>query len=151
MPEKIAVAFDHKGYEIKIKILDYLAGRGFEVVDCGTHSEESCDYPDFMFDAAEKIKSGECNRAVGVCYSGQGSAIVANKVKGVRAALAHIPKQAELSRAHNDSNMLILGTAFLKAEDLVALLNSFFNTPFEGGRHERRVEKIKAYEEQHVR
>lgn len=151
MAEIIPIAFDHKGYEIKPQIIDYLKKNGFEPLDCGTDSEESCDYPDFMFAAAEKIKSGESARAIGVCYSGQGSAIAANKVKGVRAALCHLPEQAQLSRAHNDSNMLILSSAYLKPEDLVPVLDAWFKTPFEGGRHERRVNKIKSYEESHAK
>lgn len=147
MNKKIAFACDHRGYEIKKQILDYLTSKKYDVIDCGTDSADSVDYPDFMVAAAEKVRDGVCERAIGVCYSGIGSTIAANKVTGVRAALVHNPKQAELSRAHNDSNMLILGSGFIAPNELIPTLEKWLTTPFEGGRHQRRVEKIKKYEE----
>ena len=102
-----------------------------------------------MFKAAEKVTSGKCDAAVGICYTGIGSAIAANKVKGVRAALVHSVKEAELSRAHNNSNMLILGSGFLDSKLIEPIIKTWLTTSFEGGRHERRVEKIKQYEEKH--
>jgi len=149
--KKIAVACDHRGYEIKPRVMDYLKSNGWTVVDCGTNSCESADYPDHMFSAAEKVASGECVRAIGVCYSGIGSSIAANKVAGVRAALVHNVKQAELCRAHNDANMLVLGTAFIEAGALDKILEKWLTTPFEGGRHECRVNKIKQYERSHAK
>ena len=148
MPKKIAFACDHRGYEIKKPILDYLKSKKYEVIDCGTDSADSVDYPDFMVAAAEKVRDGVCERAIGACYSGIGSTIAANKVCGVRAALVHNVKQAELSRAHNDANMLILGSAFMDPKELIATIEKWLTTPFEGGRHENRVNKIKQYEEQ---
>jgi len=122
---------------------------GITVKDFGINSEESCDYPDFIFPAAESVANGEAERAIAVCHSGIGSAIAANKVYGVRAALCQSVKEAELCRAHNDANMLVLGSAFVKNEILEQLVKTWLNTPFEGGRHERRVNKIKDYESTH--
>ena len=144
--EKIAFACDHRGYEVKKTILDFLKHKNFESIDCGTDSGSSVDYPDFMFKAAEQVSKGICKRAIGVCYTGIGSAIAANKVPGVRAALVKTVKEAELSRAHNDSNMLILGAGFLEQGALLPILETWLNTPFEGGRHAERVNKIRDYE-----
>ena len=149
--KKISFACDHRGFEIKEPIFAFLKKKGYEVTDCGAYSAESCDYPDFMFKAAEKVSKGECARAIGVCYTGIGSTIAANKVPGVRAALVHTVREAELSRAHNDSNMLILGAGFMDLSVLIPILEIWLNTLFEGGRHECRVDKIRAYEQKHVR
>lgn len=146
-PMKIAFACDHRGFELREKILNFLKGHGYAVVDCGTDSAESVDYPDFVIRAAEKVQRGECERAIATCYTGIGSAIAANKVRGVRAALVQTVKQAELSRGHNDSNMLILGAGFLAPQDLIPVLETWLRAPFEGGRHQRRVNKIRKYEE----
>lgn len=143
---KIAFACDHRGFEIKKRILDFLKKKNFQVVDCGTNSGESVDYPDYMIEAATKVSSGECDRAIGVCYTGIGSSIVANKVKGVRAALVHSVEEAKLSRAHNNANMLILGSGFLPPEILEDVLDAWLTTSFEGGRHEKRVNEITDYE-----
>ncbi|MDP3920437.1 MAG: ribose 5-phosphate isomerase B [Candidatus Omnitrophota bacterium] len=146
MTKKIAFACDHRGFEVKTQIMAHLEAKGYKVVDCGTHSGESCDYPDFMIAAASKVASGECERAIGVCYTGIGSSIVANKVAGVRASLCQTVKEAELTRAHNDSNMLILGSGVVNPDILLKLIDTWLETAFEGGRHERRVNKIKDYE-----
>lgn len=149
MIEKVSLAADHKGVEMKAQIARILAQMGITVKDFGINSEESCDYPDFIFPAAESVANGEAERAIAVCHSGIGSAIAANKVYGVRAALCQSVKEAELCRAHNDANMLVLGSAFVKNEILEQLVKTWLNTPFEGGRHERRVNKIKDYESTH--
>lgn len=143
---KISLGCDHRGFESKERILKLLNSLGHEVVDCGTFSSESCDYTDFIFPAAEKVASGECEMSIGVCYTGIGSSIAANKVKGVRASLVTGVEQAQLTRAHNDSNMLILGTGFLDLTLLEDIIKTWLKTPFEGGRHERRVNAIKDYE-----
>lgn len=148
MSRKIAFACDHRGFEIKNEIFDFLQKHQWQVVDCGTYSADSVDYPDFMFEAAQKLASGECERAIGVCYTGIGSSIAANKVKGVRASLVHSPEEARLTRAHNDSNMLVLGSGFLDRKLLPGILEAWLTTPFEGGRHEQRVNKIAQYEKQ---
>ena len=151
MNKKIAFACDHRGFPIKGKVIDFLTSKKYEVIDCGTNSEQPADYPDFIFAAAEKVEKGVCGRAIGACYTGIGSAIAANKVFGVRAALVNGVKEAELSRAHNDANMLILGAGFLNPEDLLKIIETWLTTPFEGGRHARRLNKIKDYEQKHCR
>lgn len=149
--EKIALACDHRGFPFKEKLKHLLTERGFKVLDCGTHSEESTDYNDPIVAAAEKISTKECPRAVGICYTGIGSSIMANKVYGVRAALCKSIEEAKLSRQHNDANMLILGAGFLQDTQLLAIVENWLNASFEGGRHERRVNKIKDYEQKHIR
>ena len=117
------------------------------VLDCGTNSSESCDYPDYILKAAQAVARKKAARAIGICYTGVGSAIVANKVRGVRAALVQNVRQAGLSRAHNDSNMLILGAGFLRPAEAKRIIDTWLKTEFEGGRHARRVRKITNYEE----
>ena len=146
---KIAIACDHRGFKMKQALSEFLTKKNFELIDCGTTSEDSCDYPDYMFEAAEMVAKKTCHRAIGICYTGIGSAIAANKVHGVRAALASTIEQARLSRAHNDSNMLILGAGFLPQDILFPLVDAWLNTPFERGRHDVRVKKIISYEEEH--
>ena len=143
---KIALAADHRGYELKNKIIDFLKSKRIPVIDYGTNSPESCDYPDYIFKAAEAIRRGEAGRAITVCHSGIGSAIAANKVKGVRAALVQNAEQAMLSRAHNDSNMLVLGSGFVKLGAVKKIVETWLKTKFEGGRHARRISKITEYE-----
>jgi len=151
MKNKIAIACDHRGFPWKSRITELLKKKNYQVMDCGTDSEESSDYPDFILAAAEKVGKGECERAIGICFTGIGSAIAANKVSGVRAALVHSVKEAELSRAHNDSNMLILGAGFLDPALLDQVIETWLATPFEGGRHERRLDKIKKYEQKNCK
>ena len=148
---KIAFACDHRGFEVKDKIVGHLKKKGYEVIDCGTDNGESTDYPDYMFAAGEKVRKGTCEKAIGVCYTGIGSAIAANKVQGVRAALVQSVKEAKLSRAHNDANMLILGTETVKPKVLLPLIDTWLQTSFKGGRHERRVRKINEYEKKHFK
>lgn len=147
--KKVAIASDHRGVEIKKEITEFLQKSGIEVVDYGTNSSESCDYPDFMFPAAEALGKGECQRAVGICYTGIGSVIAANKVRGVRAALVEDVERAKLTRQHNDSNMLILASGFHSNAELIQIVDAWFKTEFEGGRHEHRVRKIESYESKH--
>jgi len=149
MNNKIALACDHRGFDFKEKLKVKLSALGYEPVDCGTFSESSCDYPDYMISAAEKVQSGDCIKAIGICHSGIGSAIVANKVKGIRAALCKSVEEAKLSRQHNDANMLILGAGFLAPELLNPMVETWLATTFEGGRHECRVNKIRDYEQKH--
>lgn len=149
MKEKVALACDHRGFAGKETLKKYLSDKGYEPVDCGTFTEASCDYPDYMIDAAEKVQKGECVRAIGLCHTGIGSAIAANKVKKVRAALCKNVEEARLSRQHNDANMLILGAGFLAADQLIPIVETWLTTAFEGGRHECRVNKIRDYEQKH--
>ncbi len=136
---------------MKQKVISFLETKGYHAVDCGAFSEESSDYPDFILAAAEKVGHGACERGIGICHSGIGSAIAANKVRGVRAALCQSVEEAKLSRLHNDSNMLILGSGFIKPDMLYTLVETWLTTPFEGGRHERRINKINDYERKHYK
>ena len=146
MKKPIALAADHRGFELKEKIKNYLQAKRIHVTDFGTDSTEPCDYPDYILKAAEAVYRGRANRAIGICYTGIGSSMAANKVKGVRAALVQNVKQAELSRAHNNSNMLILGAGFVKLAQAKRIIATWLTTQFEGGRHARRVGKITRYE-----
>jgi ribose 5-phosphate isomerase B len=142
MAERIPIASDHAGFEMKEKLEQVLQDLGYEVEDLGTHSPASTDYPDYAHPLAAKIESGEVKRGVLLCGTGNGMAYAANRHHGVRAALAWSPDIARLAREHNDANVLVLPARFLSDEDGVATLKSFLDTPFEGGRHIRRVEKI---------
>lgn len=143
---KISIASDHAGFALKQRIADVLKALGHEVEDFGTDSEESVDYPDFAEPAARAVASGEVDRGVLVCGSGVGVSIVANKVDGVRAVHAHDPDEAEMSRRHNDANVLTLGERTTDPDQAAAIVERFLSTDFEGGRHERRVEKITSVE-----
>ncbi len=142
----MALAADHRGFEMKEKIKALLEAGPYQVIDFGTHSAEQCDYPDFIIKAASAVHEGKAKWAIGVCHSGIGSAIAANKVKGVRAALVQNTEQARLSRAHNNSNVLILGSGFIKPSEVKKIVNTWLQTSFEGGRHARRISKITRYE-----
>jgi len=143
---KIAFAADHRGYPLKEYLKGVAAEAGHEAVDFGTDCEESCDYVDFGRAAAEAVARGEVDRGVLICATGVGMAIAANKVPGVRASLCWTVYMTRLTRAHNDSNVLVLSgdqTGFQYAREMLAV---WLETPFEGGRHGRRVDKIKAIE-----
>lgn len=142
MAETIPIASDHAGFEMKEKLEKVLKDLGYNVEDLGTHSPASTDYPDYAHPLAAKVESGEVKRGVLLCGTGNGMAYAANRHHGVRAALAWSPEIAKLSREHNDANVLVLPARFVSDEDGVAILKSFLDTPFEGGRHIRRVEKI---------
>ena len=139
---KIAVASDHAGFALKEQIAAALQGDGYEVTDFGADSEESVDYPDFAEPAAREVAVGEADCGVLVCGSGVGVAIVANKGDGVRAVNAHDAEEAAISRRHNDTNVLTLGERTTSPEQALEIVKSFLSTDFEGGRHQRRVEKI---------
>jgi ribose 5-phosphate isomerase B len=139
---RIAVSSDHRGYHAKERIRLLLTNAGHEVVDHGCHSAASCDYPDMAVLAAEAVAKGETDRAILICGTGLGMSIAANKVKKVRAALCHDELTAQLSRKHNDANVLCL-PADLVGEQLMRLIvETWLSTEFEGGRHARRIEKI---------
>ena len=140
--EKIGIACDHAGYEMKEFLTGYLSSKGFEVFDFGCHSEESCDYPDHAHPMAEALENGEFPRAIGICGSGEGMAMTLNKHQKVRASLVWIPEIAKLTRLHNDSNVLVLPARFISNEEALAILDEWLNTEFECGRHIRRIEKI---------
>lgn len=139
---KISIASDHAGFAYKEEIKKYLANKGHELVDCGTYSLESCDYPIFGKEAAKKVANKEVDFGILVCSSGEGIAIAANKVKGVRAGIAYNDDVARLIRQHNNANMIAFGASFMKLEDVLKRVDIFLATEFEGGRHERRVNEI---------
>ncbi len=144
---KISIGADHAGFLLKERLRQWLTDQGHEVVDRGTSSQDSCDYPDFAAAVARDVAEGRAERGVLVCWTGVGMAIAANKVCGVRAAPGVWPEQVRLSRAHNDANVITFGARFTDAEAAEALLELFLATPFDGGRHARRVGKITALEE----
>jgi ribose 5-phosphate isomerase B len=146
---KIAVGSDHAGFDLKETIRRYLESEGHEVKDFGTTSSESTDYPDFAFAVAQAVASGGFRYGVMVCSTGIGMAIAANKVKGVRAAIGYNAEVAAQSRAHLDANVLVFGQKFIDPDDAVAALRRWLETPFEGGRHERRLKKIIDFETTH--
>jgi len=144
--ERIPIGADHAGFELKEKLKAVLAGMGFDVVDVGTHSPASTDYADFAHPVAEQVELGSAARGVLLCGTGLGMSYAANRHPHVRAAVAWTPEIAELSRKHNDSNILVVPARFVSEEDGVQILKTWLATPFEGGRHERRVEKIEREE-----
>jgi ribose 5-phosphate isomerase B len=139
---KISLASDHAGFRLKEEIKARLTAQGHEVLDRGCDDENSVDYPDFGVLAARDVAGGESQRAVLVCGSGIGMSMVANKVRGIRAALCTSPELAEMSRRHNDANVLALGARFTDTALALRILDGWLSTPFEGGRHQRRVDKI---------
>ncbi|MDE7167852.1 MAG: ribose 5-phosphate isomerase B [Clostridia bacterium] len=148
---KIAIACDHGGLNLKNRIIAHVKSAGHEVVDFGTNTAESCDYPDFALLAAEAVASGECERGIVVCSTGIGVSIVANKVPGVRCAHCHDCYCAELTRLHNDSNVLALGEKVIGEGYALKIVDTFLNTKFDGGRHQRRIDKITAIEKKYCK
>ena len=138
----ISIASDHGGLELKNKIVGYLVSLGHNVVDFGTYTTDSCDYPDFAHQAAEAVASGKCERGVVVCTTGIGVSMVANRHKGVRCALCTNTDQAKFTRLHNNANMIAFGQKYTTFDMAKLMLDVFLDTPFEGGRHQKRVEKI---------
>jgi ribose 5-phosphate isomerase B len=140
--ERIPIASDHAGFELKERLRDALSEMGYEVTDIGTHGTASTDYPDYAHPLAQQVSEGQVERGVLMCGTGLGMSYVANRYPGVRAAVAWTPEIAALARQHNDANVLVLPARFVSQEDALAILRTWLETPFEGGRHERRVEKI---------
>ena len=144
MSKKIGIASDHAGYEMKEFLIGYLGSRGYEVLDFGTDSPESVDYPDYAHPLARAIESGELTEGVALCGSSEGMTITLNKHRGIRAGLAWIPEIARLIRQHNNANVIVLPARFITNDEAVALLEAYFESEFEGGRHQRRIDKIPA-------
>lgn len=139
---KISLACDHGGLQLKTFVKDYLLQQGHDVVDCGTNSLDSCDYPDFARPAAQLVADGQCDCGIVICTTGIGVSIVANKVAGVRCALCTNVDQATMTRRHNNANMLAMGQKYVDNATAQRIVDAFLNTEFEGGRHQTRVEKI---------
>ena len=143
---KIAIGADHAGFVLKQSLAEQLRQQGHQVVDLGTINTESVDYPDFAEAVAHQVASGDAERGILVCSSGVGMSIAANKVHGVRAALGVSVDEVDVVRRHNDANILTLGARFTSQPLAEAMVDKFLTTGFDGGRHERRVEKIAAIE-----
>lgn len=149
---KIAIACDHGGLALKRAVADWLAGNGYEVVDFGTDTAASCDYPDFGVKAAEAVAVGECAFGIVVCTTGIGISIAANKVKGVRCALCSEPLSAKMTRLHNDANMLALGGGMVGVNLGLEIVKTFLETPFsQEEKHVRRIGKIAAVEARYMK
>ena len=136
---RIALGSDHGGFALKEKIKAHLEEQGYEIEDVGCYGTESCDYPRFGREAAESVASGDCERGIVVCTTGIGISMTANKVKGIRCALCHDSWSAEMTRRHNDANMLALGGGVVGYNMAERIVDVFLTTDFEGGRHARRV------------
>ena len=139
---KIGVANDHAGYQLKSEIKPYLLSKGYDVIDYGSDSDISVDYPDYAHKLAFAVENNEVDLGISICGSGNGINIAANKHQGVRSALCWIPEISRLARLHNNANICALPGRFLNKEQAIEILNQFLNTTFEGGRHEKRTEKI---------
>lgn len=143
---KIALGSDHGGFLLKEDLKKYLAENGFDVIDVGTYSLDSCHYPEFAVKCANLVKEGTCKFGVIVCTTGEGVVMAANKVKGVRAGLAYNVDVARLMREHNDANVICFGAKFTNAEEATERLSAFLNAKFQEGRHQIRVQMIKDLE-----
>ena len=144
--KKIVIACDHAALELKNAVREYLTANGFEVTDVGTYTSESCHYPVFAHRACEKIQSGECEAGILICGTGIGMSLAANKHKGIRAACCSDTYSARLTRLHNDANVLCFGARVVGQGLALELVDAFVNTPFEGGKHQKRVDMITATE-----
>jgi len=143
---RIAIGTDHRGFSIRPKVLELVQRLGHEVVEVGEFLPEGVDFPDIAFDVARKVSRGEVDRGILICGTGLGMCIAANKIAGVRAAPCHDDITAELSRRHNDANILCLSADLLGERLIDRMIEIWLNTPFEGGRHARRIDKITAQE-----
>ena len=145
----IAIACDHGAFDLKQKVSAHLSAKGYEVVDFGTHSKDSCDYPDFAGPAARAVASGACEKGILLCTTGIGVSITANKVKGIRCALLSDLLSAELTRLHNDTNMMAVGAGVVGENLALAIVDKWLTTPFSGeARHQRRIDKMMALEQE---
>lgn len=140
----VGLACDHAGFPLKKFVVEYLESHGYEYKDFGTYSDLSCDYPDFAHELAKGIATGDVYPGIAICGSGEGMAMTLNRHKGVRAGLAWTPEIAELVRQHNDANVLVMPGRFVANKKAAAIMDEFFKATFEGGRHQRRIEKIDA-------
>lgn len=141
---RIAVGSDHAGFRLKQQIAEHLRAGGHDVVDLGTHSEDSVDWPDYGAAVARAVVAGDAERGVAVCGSGIGICMAASKVPGARAATVHDVTSARMTRLHNDANVICLGQRFVGEQVALDAVDTFVDTPFEGGRHQRRVDKLSA-------
>lgn len=139
---KIAFASDHAAYDLKQIIMPYVEEKGYEIVDFGTFSPESCDYADYAHPAAKAVENGDCDFGIAMCGSGNGIQMTLNKHQKIRAALCWLPELAALARQHNDANFLVLPARFISVEDAREIVDAYLLAEFEGGRHAKRIAKI---------
>lgn len=139
---KIGICNDHAGFEYKTKLTSYLLGKGFEVVNFGADSDDSCDYADFAHPLAEAVEKGECDCGIAICGTGNGMAITLNKHQGIRAGLAWNTAIGVLVKEHNNANVLVLPARFISYRMVISIVKAWLSTTFAGGRHERRIHKI---------
>jgi len=139
---KIAIGSDHAAYEVKESILQYLSSLGHSVIDVGTHSTDSCDYPDYAAEVSQLVQTEDTDRGILICGTGIGMSIAANRFEGVRAALCYSVELAELSRRHNNANVLCVGARTQRLEDIQAIIETWLRTEWDGGRHAGRLNKI---------
>ena len=144
MKKQITIGFacDHAGYQMKEMLVEYLIGECYAITDFGTMSEESCDYPDFAHNLAEAVVAGKCNVGIALCGSGNGISMTLNKHRDLRAALCWQPELAKLARNHNDANVCSIPARFVDEKTAIEIVDTFLNEEFEGGRHQRRIDKI---------
>lgn len=143
---KIAIGADHAGIDLKAKVKAVLENRQIDVIDFGTNTKDSVDYPDYGFKVARAVVDGEADKGIAICWTGSGMVITTNKVKGVRAALCLNKEMAFYARSHNDINVLVLSQKYVKEEYIDDIIDTWLNTEFEGGRHIQRLDKIKTGE-----
>ena len=145
MSKQISVGFacDHAGYQMKEMLVEYLIGEGYAITDFGTMSEDSCDYPDYAHKLADAVVAQKCNVGIALCGSGNGISMTLNKHRDVRAALCWLPELAKLARNHNNANICSIPARFVDDQTAVKIVETFLNEEFEGGRHQRRIDKIK--------
>lgn len=142
MKKVVPIGADHAGFELKSEVIKHLESKGYEVKDFGCYSEESIDYPDYAHPVAEMVASNKGSLGVVICGSGNGINMTANKHQEIRSALCWKPEIAKLSREHNDANIIALPARFISTKEAIDMIDAFFDTDFEGGRHQRRVDKI---------
>ena len=140
--KKVAFASDHAGFELKEAVEQYMREKGYEIVDFGTFSTDSCDYPDFAHPCALAVESGDCDFGIAMCGTGNGIAMTLNKHQGIRAGLSWIPEIAALAKQHNNANILVLPARFVSREDALKIVDAYLEAEFEGGRHQRRLDKM---------
>ena len=138
----VALCSDHAGLKTKLAVIEWLKSQGIEYKDFGTYTEDSCDYPDFAHPCALAVESGECYPGIAVCGSGEGINITLNKHQGIRSALCWIPEVAALARQHNDANVLAMPGRFVSDAEALEMVRTFLTTECEGGRHQKRIDKI---------
>ncbi len=143
--KRISIGSDHAGFELKQELINYLKSKGFEVIDKGTHSTESVDYPDFGHAVACSVKNKETDIGIVICGSGNGINMSVNKHKGIRGALCWTPQIAQLAKQHNNANIIALPGRFIDKQTAIDIIEAYLNTQFEGGRHQKRIEKIDSF------